>query len=97
MNALRGLLLCLLSLTLPSEARALEPSCATPQKAARSLLDWLQPDNYAPQSAAKCLDLSEQKSTDGARLAVQLKQVNTPEFKAYSVQVRKNAAALGRP
>lgn len=62
-------------LAFPGAARAASPSCADPQSAARSLLDWLQPDRYDPAAAATCLDVPTSRKDDAAGLAVKLKKV----------------------
>lgn len=64
-------LLCAVS---PS-ARAAGPSCDNPQDAARSLLDWLQPDQYDPKAAATCLGLPPSRVKDGPKIAIRLKEV----------------------
>ncbi len=51
------------------------PSCATPQDAARSLLDWLQPDRWEPEAAARCLDLPPDMRDRAPEVAVKLKKV----------------------
>ena len=68
--------LCLLLLgALPLQAAAAAPSCEDPQSAARSLLDWQQPDNNDPAAAATCLDLPASRASEGPALAIKLKQV----------------------
>jgi MscS family membrane protein len=58
-----------------SVARAAGPSCATPQDAARSLLDWQQPENDNPTLAARCLDLPPELADKPGEVARQLKAV----------------------
>ncbi len=51
-------------------------SCESPQDAARTLLDWLQPERWEPDVAAGCLDLApEQEDGDPGAIAVRLKRV----------------------
>lgn len=69
-------LLCLLCTLASSPALAAgESSCHTPQAAARSLLDWQQPDNTDLVQAARCLDMPEGDETGAQKLAVRLKRV----------------------
>jgi MscS family membrane protein len=72
---LPALLLAFLAAVLARPALADEPSCANPQAAARSLLDWQQPGKDQPDLAAKCLDLPAELAEDPARTARQLKAV----------------------
>ena len=69
------LLLLALALLAARPALSAPPSCDNPQDAARSLLDWLQPDQYAPKAAATCLGLPPERAAEGPRLAVRLKEV----------------------
>jgi len=63
-------LLCLL----PQTAAAF--SCDSPQDAARTHLDQLQPTGtWDPEAAAACFELTEETEEDGASLAIQLKQI----------------------
>lgn len=73
--AVRVLAALSLLLVLAPAARAGGPSCANPQAAARSLLDWLQPDNWQPSAAATCLDVPPDQTSRAEALAVQLKQI----------------------
>lgn len=68
------LVVLLLALFAPP-ALAEEPTCANPRAAARSLLDWLQPDRWEPSAAATCLDLADPTSAAAAEAAVKLKTV----------------------
>jgi len=68
-------LLFALAWSLGGSALANEPSCANPQAAARSLLDWQQPDNDQPELAASCLDMPAALAADPGRTARQLKVV----------------------
>jgi MscS family membrane protein len=67
-------LLVVLATGLPSQA-APQPSCRSPQQAARSLLDWLQPERWDPAAATTCLDLPAELRADAPEIAVQLKKV----------------------
>ncbi len=52
------------------------PSCNSPQDAARSLVDRLQPDRWEPQLAWQCLDLPPATTpAEAETLAIQLKKV----------------------
>lgn len=60
---------------LMAPAQAAGPSCASPQEAARSLLDWLQPERWDPEAAATCLDLPPGSDEPPGDVAVKLKKV----------------------
>lgn len=55
-------------------AQAPDP-CGSPQDAARSLLDELQPGRWSPEAAAACLDVPESRADEAPALAVRLKEV----------------------
>ena len=55
-------------------AQAAEP-CATPQSAAASLLDNLQPGRWLPDEAARCMDVPPEREAERTRLAIKLKKV----------------------
>ena len=46
-------------LAAPTLAAPIEPSCETPRAAVQTLLDWLQPEHYAPSKAATCIEANE--------------------------------------
>ncbi len=68
-------LVLLLIAARPRPAQALDPSCDNPQDAARSLLDWLQPDRWDPKAAARCLGMADGDPKKAAETAVKLKEV----------------------
>lgn len=71
----RLLPLLFLFCSLHVEAAPRIPSCRSPQEAARSLLDWLQPDRWDPAAATTCLDMPTELANDAPAVAIQLKKV----------------------
>ncbi len=65
-----GSFLFLLTLSM---ARGAEVDCSTPRKATDSLFVWTRPGNFDVTKASACMDLPP--DANGARLAIQLKQV----------------------
>jgi MscS family membrane protein len=65
-----------LGVAAPSLVHAEETPCASPQQAARSLVDNLMPDNWEPRAAWQCLDIPPNMSRAEAEVrAIQLKKV----------------------
>ena len=40
-------------------SKPIEPNCDTPRAAVQTLLDWLQPQHYAPAKAATCIEATD--------------------------------------
>ncbi len=74
-HALIALIIALATGAPAARAAATTPSCRSPQEAARSLLDWLQPDRWDPAAATTCLDLPPELRAEAPEVAVQLKKV----------------------
>ncbi len=73
-RALSALVLVLLALVAPT-AQASDSSCANPQAAMRSLLDWQQPAKTDLVQASRCLDMPQGMESEAPQVAVQLKRV----------------------
>lgn len=75
MRTLWPLLVALVSLLLAASPARAASTCGTPQAAAASLLDNLQPDYWRPDDAAACLDVPPDREAERKRLAIKLKRV----------------------